>query len=101
MSAVAPLSLVVADVAALASAAGVAALASALVLVLVSGAETGGVETGGTVALGVETDGTVVWGVDTDGSVCAMATPEVPAISAPARITNFMKIFSWSLDGPR
>jgi hypothetical protein len=86
--------LVVADVAVLAaaSAAGVAALASALVVVLVSGAETGGVEIGGTVVLGVDTEGTVVCGVDTDGNVCAVATPEVPAIRAPAKIANFIQI---------
>lgn len=94
VAAVAAVSPVVADVAVLAaaSAAGVAAVASVLAEVLVSGADTGGVETEGTVVLGVDTGGTVAGGVDTDGTVCAAATPEVPTTSAPARITNFMQI---------
>jgi hypothetical protein len=90
LSVAVPSSLVVAVVVVLAdgSTAGVVAVVLVVVVVLVSGAVTGGVDTGGTVVLGVETGGTV----------CAMATPDVPAINAPARITNFMKIFSWSFE---
>jgi len=98
-----PLSLVVAvvEVVAFGSAIGVVAVVSVVVVVLVSGVDTGGVVTGGTVVPGVETGGTLVCGVDTGGTVCAVAMPDVPAINAPARMANFMKIFSWSHDGPK